>query len=62
MALATPAGEVMRSGTVRDVVYGGGHLHGYRIEWDDGHVALFSPSARGLVPMEAEGGEEVSAA
>ena len=46
--LDTPDGRPMRAGTVVDVVVGGGHLHGYRIEWDDGHVGLFSPSARGL--------------
>ena len=53
VALETPAGERLRTGSVEDLVTAGRALHGYRIRWDDGHLALFSPSGRGLRPIES---------
>jgi hypothetical protein len=52
VALETPGGDRLRTGEVTALVGHGKTLHGYRIRWDDGHEALFSPSGRGLVAIE----------
>jgi hypothetical protein len=60
VALTTADGDVIRTGTVSELVGLGAVLHGYRIAWDDGHVGLFAPSGRGLSPIEDEAAEEES--
>jgi hypothetical protein len=54
VALKTPGGEVLRRGSVVELVQAGKTLHGYRIRWDDGATVLFAPSARGLEALEEE--------
>ena len=54
VALQTPGGEILRRGTVVELVQAGKTLHGYRIRWDDGPTVLFAPSARGLEPLDEE--------